>query len=97
MLSTKQRSEKSKFYTYHFIQNYLKAERKPNLEALMKIGSKTDINLYWLIAREESMFIEHITLDKLTELEIPLLIAFNACDEKIKRKIHSIINLITSN
>lgn len=40
------------------------------------------------------MFIEHITLDKLTELETQLLIAFNACDEKIKRKIHSIINVI---
>lgn len=81
---------------YRSIQNYLRAEREPNLEALMKIGSKTDINLHWLITGEGSMFIERITLDKLTELEIQLLIAFNACDENIKRKIHSIINVIAS-
>ncbi|NBI44008.1 helix-turn-helix domain-containing protein, partial [[Haemophilus] felis] len=41
---------------YRSIQNYLRDERDPNLEALVKIGTKTDVNLHWLITGMGKIF-----------------------------------------
>lgn len=58
---------------YRSIQNYLRSEREPNLEALTKIGVNTDVNLHWLITGEGEMFNSSIKPDSLNENESDLL------------------------
>ncbi|MCK3655139.1 hypothetical protein A4G19_05005 [Pasteurellaceae bacterium Macca] len=58
---------------YRSVQNYLREERDPNVEALNKICKKMNINLNWLVTGRGGMFIEQISEKDLVNEEIKLL------------------------
>ena len=80
---------------YRSIQNYLRDERDPNLEALVKIGTKTDVNLHWLITGEGEMFYKAMNGKSLTDIEIELLKAFNKCNIETQNNINIAVNAIS--
>lgn len=80
---------------YRFIQNYLRDERDPNLDALMKIGTKARVNLHWLVTGEGKMFVDEVDGNHLTEKEVELLIAFKRCDDTTQRRINLAVNAIS--
>lgn len=86
-LSLKEFSELTEI-PYRSIQNYLRDERDPNLDALMKIGTKAGVNLHWLVTGEGKMFVDKVDSEQLTAKEIELLLAFKSCSESIQRKIN---------
>lgn len=82
---------------YRSIQNYLRDERDPNLDALIKMGTKTDVNLHWLITGEGKMLKDNIDKVALNEKEVALLLAYKQCDENTKNKINIAIDAISKN
>lgn len=79
---------------YRSIQNYLRDERDPNLEALVKIGTKTNVNLHWLITGEGKMLRDGVDETALSEKEVELLLAYKQCDENTQTKINVAIQAI---
>ncbi|MDO5055650.1 MAG: helix-turn-helix transcriptional regulator [Pasteurella oralis] len=73
---------------YRSIQNYLRDERDPNLDALVKIGTKTDINLHWLITGIGAMLRVGVDETTLSEKEVELLLAYKQCDISTQYKIN---------
>lgn len=80
---------------YRSIQNYLRDERDPNLEALVKIGTKTDVNLHWLITGEGKMLRDSVDEITLSDQEAMLLIAYKQCDELTKEKLNVAVDAIS--
>lgn len=80
---------------YRSIQNYLRDERDPNLDALVKIGTKTDVNLHWLITGEGKMLRDSVDKAALSEKEVTLLEAFRACDKLTQYNINIAIDAIS--
>jgi phage repressor protein C with HTH and peptisase S24 domain len=56
-LSLKEFSEKTEV-PYQSLQNYLRGERTPTIENLIKLSSHLNINLNWLLTGEGEMFID---------------------------------------
>lgn len=79
---------------YRSIQNYLRDERDPNLDALVKIGTKTNVNLHWLITGEGKMLRDGVDETALSEKEVELLLAYKQCDENTQTKINVAIQAI---
>lgn len=82
---------------YRSIQNYLRDERDPNLEALIKIGTKTDINLHWFITGEGKMLRDSVDKAALSEREVELLLAYKQCDENTQNKINIAVDAVSKN
>lgn len=57
---------------YRSIQNYLRNEREPNVEALIKLKDTMNIDINWLLTGEGKMF-RCLPNDELTEREQALI------------------------
>ena len=57
---------------YRSIQNYLRNEREPNVEALIKLKDTMNIDINWLLTGEGKMF-RCLPNDELTEKEQALI------------------------
>ncbi|RDE71933.1 XRE family transcriptional regulator [Haemophilus sputorum] len=79
---------------YRSVQNYLRNEREPNVEALMKLHTQLGINLNWLVSGNGEMLTDKTDILDLTKLEKELLVSFQSCDNSTQRKISLAISAI---
>ncbi|WP_328588273.1 helix-turn-helix transcriptional regulator [Canicola haemoglobinophilus] len=63
---------------YRSVQNYLRNEREPNVEALTKLKETMNIDVNWLLTGEGKMF-QGLPSDELAEKSKPLSIIIDKC------------------
>ena len=71
---------------YRSIQNYLRNEREPNVEALIKLKDTMNININWLLTGEGKMF-QGLPSDELAEKEQALINHYRQMPNDVKRAI----------
>lgn len=94
-LTIKDFAERSEI-PYRSMYNYVRSEREPNLDAIVKLQEKWNINLNWLINGQGDMKLQENIAPTITEIERQLLVAFRNCNEGTKRKICLAVNAIAS-
>ncbi|WP_165773150.1 helix-turn-helix domain-containing protein [Conservatibacter flavescens] len=80
---------------YRSLQNYLREERDPNVDALSKICGKANVNLNWLLTGKGDMFVSKIENAALTSYEVDLIENFRKCDDKSQAAIMSALAILS--
>ncbi|MDE3995467.1 helix-turn-helix domain-containing protein [Glaesserella parasuis] len=70
---------------YRSIQNYLRDEREPNVEALLKIRRSLNVNINWLLTGEGGIFIVDGDDSVLTADEAHLIEKYRVSSDSGKR------------
>ncbi len=71
---------------YRSIQNYLRHEREPNVEALAKLKETMNIDINWLLTGEGNMF-QILPSEELTEKEQALINHYRQMPNDVKKAI----------
>ncbi|URL01035.1 helix-turn-helix transcriptional regulator [Avibacterium sp. 20-126] len=66
---------------YRSVQNYLREEREPNVDALLKVSRSLNVNINWLLTGEGEMFLSSIGI---SQQEEELLADYRAMPENLK-------------
>ncbi|MBD3816446.1 MAG: helix-turn-helix domain-containing protein [Halothiobacillus sp.] len=77
---------------YRSMQNYLRGEREPNVEAIIKIATHLGISMDWLLTGEGSMYRAAPTaqIPSLSTREEAVLAMFRSLDEDAQREIQQV-------
>lgn len=70
---------------YRSVQNYLRDEREPNVEALLKIRRSLNVNINWLLTGIGEIFIEDGDSSALTIDEANLIEKYRSITDSGKR------------
>ncbi|OOF86843.1 transcriptional regulator [Rodentibacter ratti] len=79
---------------YRSVQNYLREEREPNVEALIKLKETMNININWLLIGEGEMFSSEIEKESLSISEIELIKNYRESNEKSQYAIQSLATIL---
>lgn len=78
---------------YSSLQNYIRGEREPKVDALVAIGTHLSISMDWLLTGKGAMQRgegqENAQSPALTPRETAMLALFNELDEDAQREIHA--------
>ncbi len=70
---------------YRSVQNYLREEREPNAEALLKIRHALDVNINWLLTGNGDVFVMNSDDSVLTADEMELLKKYRLATDSGKK------------
>lgn len=80
---------------YRSIQNYLRNEREPNVEALIKLKDTMNIDINWLLTGEGKMF-RCLPNDELTEKEQALINHYRQMSSDVQRAVEMSFQAIST-
>ncbi|EHO47715.1 helix-turn-helix domain-containing protein [Haemophilus sp. oral taxon 851] len=80
---------------YRSVQNYLRNEREPNVEALIKLKEAMNIDINWLLTGEGKMF-RCLPNDKLTEKEQALINHYRQMSSDVQRAVEMSFQAIST-
>lgn len=80
---------------YRSIQNYLRNEREPNVEALIKFKDTMNIDINWLLTGEGKMF-RCLPNDELTEKEQALINHYRQMSSDVQRAVEMSFQAIST-
>ncbi|OOR95130.1 transcriptional regulator [Canicola haemoglobinophilus] len=81
---------------YRSVQNYLRNEREPNVEALTKLKETMNIDVNWLLTGEGKMF-QGLPSDELAEKEQALINHYRQMSNDVQRAMEVAFKAIYEN
>lgn len=80
---------------YRSMYNYVRGERKPNLEALSKISQRFNVDLNWLIMGNGEVF-KNVSIDNFSIEENQLVQHYREMPELIQKAMNKAFKAISS-
>lgn len=80
---------------YRSVQNYLRNEREPNVEALTKLQERMGIDINWLLTGKGAMLVIEIDSNSLSEQEMRLLKNYRQSSERLQKAIQDVTKILS--